>query len=125
MNETTEDIVMVRVFGSDLAASGCGCGPGCCGSGDETDVRPLEEQVRNLEETLVRYYGPRVRVEYVDVFGEAMAAFPEMIKLIAERGLPLPLVAVNGEAKFAGGLPLDGISAEVEALGISPVENGI
>jgi len=121
MSEAKQNVVTVQVFGSDLATGGCGCGPGCCGPGDETDVRPLEEQARDLEETLVRYYGPCVRVEFVDVFGEAMAAYPEMVRLIAERGLPLPLVAVNGEAKFAGGLPLDGISAALEALGISPV----
>ena len=35
-----------------------------------------------------------------------MVGFPEIVGLIAERGLPLPLVSVNGEPEFAGGLLL-------------------
>ena len=125
MSGVDQDVVIVRVFGSDLPTSGCGCGPGCCGTQNEdtglVDSRSLREQARDLETTLVRYYGPATRVEYVDIFSKAMDAFPEVTKLILERGLPLPLLTMNDDPKFAGGLPLDEISAELEALGVAPV----
>ncbi|MCL5961224.1 MAG: hypothetical protein M1358_18275 [Chloroflexi bacterium] len=127
MSGTGQDVVMVRVFGSDLATGGCGCGSGCCGSEDEVsalaDKPSIEKQVRDLGTTLARYYGERVRVEYVDVFSAAMSAYPEVTRLIAQRRLPLPLVSVNGEPKLAGGLPLDAITEELEALGVAPLND--
>lgn len=137
MHSTSQDAVVVRVFGSRLVMGGdcgggcsCGCGSSCCGSDDQAacseDKSPMppmsmEEQVKDLGTTISRYYGDQVQVEYVDVFGTAMSGYPDIIRLMAQRGLFLPLVTINGEPRFVGGLPLDEITRELEALGVAPL----
>lgn len=122
MDSTNQQVVTLRVFGSNIPTGGCSCGGGCCGSDDGgAELPSQEDQARDLETTLTRHYGASVRVEYVDVFSQAMAAFPQELKLISIRRLPLPLVTVNNEPLFAGGLPLNAITGVLKARGISPV----
>lgn len=127
MDEKAHEVVLVQVFGSDLLAGGCSCSPGssCCGA-DSSVAEPaagpsIEEKVTHLGDVLKRYYGSHVKAEYIDIIEEDMAAHPGVVEFIVNRGVSLPLVMVNGKPRFAGGLPLDKITAEVEALGITPL----
>ena len=47
-------------------------------------------------------FGPAVRFEYIDLFSPEMAHHPEVEALVAD-GAALPLVLINGVARFSGG----------------------
>jgi disulfide oxidoreductase YuzD len=48
-------------------------------------------------------YGEAVQVEYVDLAeAENQARYQELSTVVAERSLPYPLVAVNGQLRLAG-----------------------
>ncbi|MGQ9681418.1 MAG: hypothetical protein ACUVX9_02655 [Anaerolineae bacterium] len=69
---------------------------------------------------LSQYYGPRVVVQFVDIFSPQMLDYPEALHLLNRENIPLPLVSVDGEPKFAGGISLEMISEEIEKLGVAP-----
>ncbi len=81
-----------------------------------------EEQARELGASLARYYGPRVQVQYVDIFSPEMTEYPDVMRLVTQRNVPLPLVSINGQPVFAGGISLEMISEELEKLGLVPLE---
>ncbi len=66
-------------------------------------------------------------VKYVDIFSPEMAEHSAAYALLAQRNLPLPLIAINDEPRFAGGMSVDVISQALEADGLvkpaEPVEN--
>ncbi len=83
----------------------------------------LEEQVADLGRKLAAHYGDAVTVEYVDIFSPELADHPAVFELLSSRNLPLPLIAINGEPRFAGGISLEGISEALEADGlVKPAE---
>ena len=83
----------------------------------------MEEQAIDLGRKLTAFYGDAVVVEYVDIFSPEMADHKDAFELLSTRNLPLPLVAINDEPRFAGGISLEGISEALEADGLaSPVE---
>lgn len=52
---------------------------------------------------LTMKYGDSVRIEYVDLADpQGQADYPDVSKLVEERGLLYPLVAVNGRLRVAG-----------------------
>ena len=119
----TDAKVIVQVFGTDMPMGGCGCGSGCCGPAPEpTDSSGMEEQVADLGQRLARYYGNDVAVEYVDIFSRRMGEFPSVLRVIGRGNVPLPVIAFNGEARFAGGIAIDVISEELEKMGLVPKE---
>jgi hypothetical protein len=62
-------------------------------------------------------------VEFVDIFSSEMDTHRPVLDLLVARNLPLPLIAINDEPRFVGGISLDGISQALEADGlVSPVE---
>ena len=62
-------------------------------------------------------------VEFVDIFSPEMAAHQAAWALLSTRNLPLPLIAINDEPRFAGGISLEVISEALESDGlVSPVE---
>ena len=119
--------VLIQVFGTSMPQGGCGCGAGlgsCCGPDDDAAVTTAsqEEQAAELGERLVRYFGDRVVVEYVDVFSQAMARHRAALEVLVSENVPLPLISVNGEPRFAGGISLEMISDDLEAQGlVAPV----
>ncbi len=62
-------------------------------------------------------------VGYVDIFSPEMAEHPAAYALLSQRNLPLPLIAINDEPRFAGGMSVEVISQALEADGlVTPVE---
>lgn len=62
-----------------------------------------------------RRYGPSVQVEYIDLAKtEAQEEFQELRSLIADRNLPYPVVAVNGQLRLAGSADYYRVMALVE-----------
>jgi hypothetical protein len=51
---------------------------------------------------LAERFGSAVRFEYVDLFSPEMARFAEIEALVAD-GAALPIVAIDGIARFVGG----------------------
>jgi hypothetical protein len=69
-------------------------------------------------------YGSDVQLEYVDLTSaESRARFPEVVRVAEGRGLPYPLVAIDGQVKVAGSadfyhvLPL--VEQALEAEGVA------
>lgn len=83
----------------------------------------LEEQTRDLGQRLAKYYGPRVTVEYVDVFSPQMMEHPDALRVLTRRNVPLPLVSVDGKPTFAGGISIDMITEELEKLGLVSLQS--
>lgn len=59
-------------------------------------------------------YGAEVSVGFVDLLKDDLAPYPE-VKKIMGRFNP-PLVVINGEPRFHGGLSLDVITQAVEEI---------
>ena len=57
-------------------------------------------------------------VKYVDIFSPEMSEHPAALGLLTQRNLPLPLVAINDEPRFAGGMSLEILSQALEADGL-------
>jgi hypothetical protein len=58
-------------------------------------------------------FGPSVRFEYVDLFSPEMVPHAEIEALVAD-GAPLPIVVIDGVARFIGGkLHVSAIEREV------------
>jgi hypothetical protein len=62
---------------------------------------------------LIGRFGREVRFDYVDLFSPEMAPYPEIEALVAD-GAALPIVVIDGVARFMGGkLHLSAIEREV------------
>ena len=68
-----------------------------------------------------RHYGPRVTVEYVDVFSPQMLDYPDVLRLLSQRNIPLPLISLDSKPTFAGGISIEMITEELEKLGLVPL----
>jgi hypothetical protein len=70
---------------------------------------------------LAKRFGSEVRFEYVDLFSPEMATHAEIDALVAD-GAALPIVAIDGVARFTGGkLNATAIEREVaERLALAP-----
>ncbi len=65
---------------------------------------------------LRRRYGDAVQVEYYDLANDSnRAKFPEIVKTIEEDDLPVPLVAIDGVPRMAGGVDFWTIAEFIEA----------
>ncbi len=51
-----------------------------------------------------------------------MSEYPDVLLLVQQRNLPLPVISFNGKPKFAGGISVERISEELERLGVPPLE---
>ncbi|CAG0947999.1 hypothetical protein ANRL1_04808 [Anaerolineae bacterium] len=85
-------IVTVRVFGVPTT-SGCDCGTHSGTWRDATDW---------VARSLKTRFGDQVRVEYFDLFLDALDAFPYVLDLVARGEAKPPLVFVGEELLSAG-----------------------
>lgn len=61
-------------------------------------------------------------VEYVDVFSPEMSAHQAALEVLTRQNVPLPLISINGEPRFAGGISIELISDDLERQGlVAPV----
>jgi hypothetical protein len=82
----------------------------------------MEERAADLGRTLAHHYGNGVTVEYVDAFSLRMEAFPSVQRIIGRGNVPLPVIAFDGQAKIAGGISVEMITAELEKRGFVPLK---
>ncbi len=80
----------------------------------------MEEETVALREQVAGRYGGAVAVEYVDVYSGALQEHPQVSGLLNKGNVPLPIVCLNGEPTFAGGISLEMIEEELAKLGLAP-----
>ncbi|KAF1084021.1 hypothetical protein SPSYN_02933 [Sporotomaculum syntrophicum] len=106
--------VIVTVFGTNAPVmSSCCCGPscndGCCGS-----TKTMQEEADSLKEALVQEFGEIISFSYIDVESSEMNNFPEIAKIMNR--VKLPLITLNGEPRFHGGISSGMVSEAVSDL---------
>ena len=72
----------------------------------------MPEQAEDLKNYLGEKFGGAVKFSYVDVQGKEMKKYPGISKMLG--AVRLPLIVINNEPKFQGGLSLEMIE---EAIG--------
>jgi len=101
------NVVTVRVFGVPTANS---CGP-------QDGWREATEWVAR---SLKTRFGEQVRVEYFDLFSDAVDAFPNVTEMIARGEAKPPLVFIGDELLSAGErISGPAIRRRLEALGLT------
>lgn len=102
-------IVSVRVFGVPTT-SGCDCGTNSGTWRDATDW---------VARSLKTRFGDQVRVEYYDLFLDALDAFPQVMEIVARGDAKPPLVFI-GDELLSTGERISGpaIRRRLEALGL-------
>ncbi len=71
----------------------------------------MEEEVKDLKASLKGKLGNAVKLSYVDVESDAMKNYPKIPAVLAD--IRLPLIALNDEPRFYGGISVDMIEKAV------------
>ena len=79
----------------------------------------MEQQAKDLGAQLAQQYGDKVTVEYVDALSNLMDQHPAELGLLESRGVPLPIISVNGQPTFAGGISVEMIAQELKDRGLA------
>jgi len=89
-----------------------GATPVCC-----PEAPDLKTQIRYLAQGLMLAYGEQLTVEFVDLGGR-----PDhpLVRRARAEGRKFPLLLLNGEVKFEGGIPLLALKNLLERNGILP-----
>ncbi len=74
----------------------------------------MEEEARDLEKSLKEGLGKVVKLAYVDVESGEMKKYPTVPAILSN--IRLPLVALNGEPRFYGGLSAEMIGNAVREI---------
>jgi len=74
----------------------------------------MQEEADALKEALVQQFGESISYSYIDVESSEMNNFPEIVKIMDR--VRLPLIALNGEPRFHGGISSDMVSEAVTDL---------
>lgn len=80
----------------------------------------MEEQTASLRDALTHRYGDAVVVEYIDIYSDQMQEHPNVLRLLMRGDIAVPIVSLNGEPTFAGGIAQDMIEDELQTLGVQP-----
>jgi hypothetical protein len=89
-----------------------GAAGNCC-----TEAEDLKTQIRYLTQGLVLTYGAQIAVEFLDLDHEQ--DHPQVRQALKE-GRKFPLLLVNGEVQFEGGIPLLALKALFDRIGLVP-----
>ncbi len=74
----------------------------------------MEEQVKDLEKSLKKDLGKVVKLTYVDVESDEMKNYPTIPEVLSN--VRLPLVVLNDEPRFYGGISADRIGNAVREM---------
>ena len=74
----------------------------------------MEEQAKDLERSLKKTIGEVVRLTYVDVQSDEMKNYPAIPPVLSN--VRLPLVVLNDEPRFYGGISADKIGNAVREI---------
>ncbi|MDD3653101.1 MAG: hypothetical protein PHO01_02765 [Desulfotomaculaceae bacterium] len=74
----------------------------------------MQEEGEGLKEHLVKNFGQAIKYAYVDVLSNDMKDYPEITAIMNR--VNLPLVVINGQPRFHGGISNEMISEAVSEL---------
>lgn len=86
------------------------------------NAEEFEEPIKNkaladeLRKEMHYYYPTVVSVEYIDLFMDDTADFPDIKELLRQGAINAPVVLINGYPRIHGGIPTSVIKEEVERL---------
>ncbi|MDT8900298.1 hypothetical protein [Anaeroselena agilis] len=109
--------ITIEVFGlrnESVNGGGCcdgGCGPGGCGPAP-TMGEMYQELVEFMEQSELK---DKVALQFIDVMADNLDGY-ESVKKVLDKGLGLPVTAINGKAIFYGGLSVPKIYDEVKKI---------
>ncbi len=102
--------VNIKIFGQTVPYR---CSTGGCSVPDSPDVDA--ELLQGLFDTK---FGPGViNVEFLDILGQEIEKYPDIIDLVYNQGNESPIVTINDEILFIGDIPVEKIRKELERLG--------
>ncbi len=76
----------------------------------------MEEETKDLENSLRAKIGKVVKLTYVDVESDAMKNYPKIPPLLTDSNIRLPLIVLNEEPRFCGGISADIIGNAVREI---------
>ena len=74
----------------------------------------MEEEAKDLKTSLKGKLGKVVKLTYVDVASKEMKNYPEIPSVL--KNIKLPLIALNGEPRFYGGISAEMVEKAVRAI---------
>ncbi len=74
----------------------------------------MEEEAKGLENSLIEDLGKVVKLTYVDVESDEMKNYPNIPPVLSN--IRLPLIVLNDEPRFYGGIPADMIRNAVREI---------
>ncbi len=74
----------------------------------------MEEQVKDLKSTLKEKLGKAVKLTYVDIESDEMKNYPNIPSVLSN--IQPPLIVLNGEPRFYGGISADMIGNAVREI---------
>ncbi len=103
--------VNIKIFGQVVPYQ---CSTGGCSVPDSPDI-----DAEVLQGLFDSKFGPGVvEVEFIDLLGQEIEKYPEIVDLVYTQGNEGPIVTINGEVKFIGDIPVEKIREELERLGL-------
>ena len=74
----------------------------------------MEEEAKSLEKSLKENLGEAIKFTYVDVQSDEMKHYPSIPPVL--NNIRLPLIALNDEPRFYGGISVDMIGKAVREI---------
>ena len=74
----------------------------------------MEEESKDLSNYLKGKFGDVIKLTYVDVASDEMKDYPDIPSVLSK--IQLPLVVLNGEPRFYGGISADMIGNAVREI---------
>jgi hypothetical protein len=93
------DKIEVKVFGIRDQEVSCCCSGGDCGP-TQTTGEMYDEFVEYVSTCELK---DQVETQFIDIFSDGLESYPQILEAM-NRGLKLPLTAVGGRLRFAGGI---------------------
>jgi len=99
------NVVKVEVYGGiNSGGGGCSCGCSGCTTGD------VRAEFEAMKKSLQDIFGTELlTVEYIDTDSLGLSNYPEIEKVV-QAGYPFPVTVVNGNPRWAGGMPVDSMT---------------
>ena len=74
----------------------------------------MEQEAKDLKTSLKGKLGKVVKLTYVDVASKEMKNYPEIPSVL--KNIKLPLIVLNGEPRFYGGISAEMVEKAVRAI---------
>ncbi len=102
--------VNIKIFGQTVPYQ---CSTGGCSVPDSPDVDA--ELLQGLFDT--KFGHGVINVEFLDLLGQEIDKYPDIIDLVYNQGNKSPIVTINSEIMFIGDIPVEKIRKKLERFG--------